>query len=68
MKLVALREAKKLTQQALADTVGVTRQMISAIENGANPSVKTAKKIANALGFEWTLFYDSQALERRLPP
>ena len=50
MGLAQLRKAKKLTQQDLAEKVHITRQMISAIENGANPSIDTAKKIAEALG------------------
>ena len=38
---------KKLTQEDLANTLGVTRQTIIAIENGKyNPSLKLAFKIA----------------------
>ena len=57
MNIKTLRESAKMTQQSLADSVGVTRQMISAIENGARPGIDTAKKIANTLGFDWRLFY-----------
>jgi len=49
MNLERLRTEKNLTQQALADKVGVTRQMIGAIENGANPSITTAKRLAEVL-------------------
>jgi len=31
--------------------------MISAIENGARPSVKVAKKIGKVLGFDWKFFF-----------
>lgn len=37
------------SQSKLALEVGVTRQMISAIERGHSPSLKTLKKIAFAL-------------------
>ena len=60
MNLANEREQKKITQQELANKVGVTRQMISAIEKGARPSVKTAQKIANALSFDWTRFYEEK--------
>jgi len=41
----------ELTQQALADQCGVTRQTIIAIEKGSfNPSVKLALKMAVILG------------------
>lgn len=47
-----LRQASDgMTQQALADRVGVTRQTIVAIEQGKyGPSLETAFRIARALG------------------
>jgi len=66
MNLLLMREKANLTQQALAERVGVTRQMISAIENGASPSVGTAKKIAKALDFNWTRFYEDE--DQAQPP
>ena len=45
--VVVLRLQKKITQEALANAVGVTRQTISAIEKGNyTPSVLFAIKIA----------------------
>jgi putative transcriptional regulator len=42
-----LRTEKKLTQQALADAVGVTRATINAMEQGAyNPSLELAFRLA----------------------
>jgi len=38
-----------LTSAELARAVGISRPMLSAIENGAGTSVKTAHKIAKAL-------------------
>ena len=40
-------EHKEMTQQALADKIGVTRQTVNAIELGKySPSLETAFKIA----------------------
>ena len=48
----ALREAHHpMTQQALAEAVGVSRQTIVAIERGSySPSLEVAMKIAQTLG------------------
>ena len=57
--LLNIRKGENMTQQDIADRSGVTRQMISAIENGeAMPSVDTAKTIAEVLGFDWTRFFE----------
>ena len=57
--LKKLRHESHLTQEQLAKMAGISRTMITEIENGnANPSVKVAKKIAAVLGFDWTRFYD----------
>lgn len=57
--LKKLREEANLTQQELADQVGVIRQTISNIETGVNnPSVSLAKRIASVLAFDWTNFFD----------
>lgn len=57
--LKTIREAKGITQEQLAEKVGLTRQAIGAIENGVNkPSVPVAKSIAQILDFDWTLFYE----------
>ena len=43
----------EMTQQALADSVSVSRQTIFAIEKGDfNPSVKLALKIATVFGIK----------------
>jgi len=42
-----LRTEKQMTQQALADAVGVTRATINAMEKGAyNPSLELAFRLA----------------------
>lgn len=48
-----------LTQQQVADQARLSRSYYTEIEIGdKNPSVETAKKIAKALGFNWTLFFE----------
>jgi transcriptional regulator with XRE-family HTH domain len=46
-----LRQAKGLSQGALAADAGIYQELISRIENGAaNPELDTLGKIADALG------------------
>ena len=50
-EIIALRKAKGLTQNALADLSGVQQADISKIERGvSNPTWQTLGKIASALG------------------
>ncbi|MCI5918514.1 MAG: helix-turn-helix transcriptional regulator [Roseburia sp.] len=50
LKLKAARAAKDMSQQLLADVVGVSRQTINAIEKGDyNPSIKLCLAICHAL-------------------
>ena len=61
MNIKLEREKKLLTQQQLADLVGVDRTLISKIESGvSSPSVATAKKIAAVLGFDWIRFFEDE--------
>ncbi|MCL2173252.1 MAG: helix-turn-helix transcriptional regulator [Candidatus Bathyarchaeota archaeon] len=51
LKLKAARAAKDMTQQNLADAVGVVRQTINAIELGEyNPSIRLCSAICKTLG------------------
>ena len=51
LKLKAARAALDLTQEQLAKKVGVTRQTISAVENGDyNPTINLCVAICRALG------------------
>jgi putative transcriptional regulator len=57
-------ERNEMTQQDLAERVGVTRQTINAIEAGKySPSLEVAFRIAAALGvrLEQVFSYDSTA-------
>ena len=50
LKLKAARAAKDLSQQALADLVGVSRQTINVIEKGDyNPTIKLCITICKVL-------------------
>ena len=50
-KIRLLRQEKGITQQELAESVGVTRQTINALENARyNPSLLLAYKITIVLG------------------
>ncbi len=50
LKLKAARAAKDLSQQALADIVGVSRQTVNAIEKGDyNPSINLCISICKVL-------------------
>ena len=58
-------ERNEMTQQDLAERVGVTRQTINAIEAGKySPSLEVAFRIAVALGvrLEEVFSYDTNAL------
>ncbi len=50
-KIRQFRQKKGMTQQELAESVGVTRQTINALENSRyNPSLLLAYKITQILG------------------
>lgn len=51
LRLKSARAAKDLSQQDLADRVGVSRQTINAIERGDyNPTIRLCVAICKALG------------------
>lgn len=51
LKLKSARAAQDLSQQQLAEAVGVSRQTINAIEKGDyNPTIKLCRAICRALG------------------
>ena len=50
-RLRVLRAEKEISQQTLADEVGISRQTVNSIERGKfNPSVRTALKMAEYFG------------------
>ena len=61
LELRKIREAAGMTQEQLAEKVGVIRQTISNIECGISfPSIPTAKAIAEVLEFDWKEFYEDK--------
>ena len=61
--LVGIRNQLGYTQEKVSELTGIKRSTYNQYEIGRrNPTVKNAKKIASALGFEWTIFF---ADERR---
>lgn len=60
-ELEAKRKKLKKTQGQVADDVGISRAYYSMIEAGKKtPSPPVAKKIASALGFDWTIFFEER--------
>ena len=54
-----IRLEKKFTMKTLAIKAGISECYYSQIENGARDCpVKTAKKIAEVLGFDWQKFFE----------
>lgn len=57
--LAKARKATGKSQQELADEIGIAQSTLGSIESGnRNPSVELAKKIAAALNFPWTRFFE----------
>lgn len=51
LKIKAARAARDLSQKALAEAVGVSRQTMNAIEQGEyNPSIRLCRGICRVLG------------------
>ena len=64
--LIAIRKDKKFSQYEVADKAGISQSYYAGIETGNRGSqlpVETAKTIAQALGFDWTRFYDNEDKE-----
>lgn len=60
--MISKRKEAGITQEKLADELGIiTRSTIGSIEIGLiKPSIRSAKAIANYLGFDWTLFFEEE--------
>ena len=53
------REKAGLTQEQLAEKVGLSKQAISKFElRQCRPTVLTAKKFGEVLGFDWTVMFN----------
>ena len=62
LRLKAARAAKDLSQQELADLVGVSRQTVNAIEKGDyNPTIRLCISICRVLGLTLNdLFWEEE--------
>lgn len=64
--LIQLRELKGMTQLDVASQSGISRSYYSGVELGTrNVKPATAKRIAQVLGFDWTLFFEENGRESR---
>ena len=66
--LVALRAGR--SQSKVAKEIGIAQSTYASIETGyRTPSVETAKKIADVLGFPWTRFFENvEETDNKEPP
>ena len=56
-----IRQKKNVRQYEVAEATEISQATYCNIENGERrPSVETAKKIAQVLGFEWTRFFEDE--------
>lgn len=59
MDLALVRKQKNMTQEAVAEQAKINRSSYTNIEQGRRrPSVETAKRIGEVLGFDWTKFFE----------
>ncbi|EAF5440083.1 helix-turn-helix transcriptional regulator [Listeria monocytogenes] len=64
--LQEIRNKKNISQRDIANKVGISRVTYTSYELGSrNPSVDVAKRIADELGFNWTLFFDTECNEKK---
>ena len=66
--LVTLRAGR--SQSKVAKEIGIAQSTYASIETGyRTPSVETAKKIADVLGFPWTRFFENvEETDNKEPP
>ena len=49
------------SQYKVAAEIGISQSTYASIETGnRNPSVRMSKKIASAMGFDWTRFFEDE--------
>ncbi|MGE7113967.1 helix-turn-helix transcriptional regulator [Lysinibacillus sp. NPDC047702] len=65
--LKQLRVSKGYTQEQVAESTKMSRSLYGHIESGTRgATVKNAKKIAELLEFDWTLFFVNDSYEMKL--
>ncbi|MEC1479212.1 MULTISPECIES: helix-turn-helix transcriptional regulator [Bacillus] len=56
----------KQSQETIAKKVCISRGAYANIELGKrNPSVQVAKRIADELGFNWTIFFENDCVDTK---
>ena len=61
MQLREIRKAQNLTMKQVSERSNISESMLSLIESGKRtPSVRSAQRIAAALGVEWTKFFEEE--------
>lgn len=64
--LKEMRLQRGLTQNFVAEKSNIERSYYTMIESGVrNPSVIVAKAIGKTVGFDWTIFFDSECNETK---
>ena len=64
--LKELRLQKGFTQNSVAERCEIERAYYTMIESGTRtPSVTVAKSIGEAIGFDWTIFFDDVCNETK---
>ncbi|MCM3316149.1 helix-turn-helix transcriptional regulator [Rummeliibacillus stabekisii] len=64
--LKTIRIEKGMTQQRVSERANIERSYYTMIEQGKRtPSVKVAKDIAEVLGFDWTIFFETKCNEMK---
>jgi transcriptional regulator with XRE-family HTH domain len=64
--LKELRLQRGLTQNSVAEKCEIELAYYTMIELGdRSPSVPVAKQIADAIGFDWTIFFETQGNETK---
>lgn len=62
MQLREIRKAQNLTMKQVSERSDISESMLSLIESGKRtPSVRSAQRIAAALGVEWTKFFETSS-------
>lgn len=64
--LLAIRKQINMTQAEVAEKAEIARTTYAMIETGErNASVDNAKRIAQVLGFDWTIFFENECHKTR---
>lgn len=64
--LISIRVQLNLTQQDVSDKTKIPRSTYAEYEIGRrNPTVENAQRIADIMGFDWTIFFAPKGRNKR---